>query len=357
MIAPAALAVACLAAAGWPRRRWWARAAFGAAALVLLLVTAGAVINRHFDYFRTVGELFGQYSVDEQPASYLVRQRHVPRHGATVQVSIPSSDPRYRPRSAIVYVPPAWFRRPKPRLPVVVLLAGTPGTPEDWTRSGEADETTDAWAKAHGDRAPILVMPDINGSFEGDSECVNSTKYGRVETYLAVDVPRWIRRTLSPAPSPRRWAVGGLSEGATCSVWLALRHPGVWRTFASFSGLANPQYLSDSETQTITALFGGSRAAFLAHSPPHLLATRRFPQLAGWIASGSSDPGPLAAARSLATLARRAGVITCLVIAPGGHDFNYWQAAYAAALPWLAGRLGLVPRGPTRAAPCRGLAS
>lgn len=55
-----------------------------------------------------------------------------------------------------------------------MLLHGTPGTPQDWIDGGQAAATADAYAAAHGGRAPILVMPDINGSIDADTECVDS---------------------------------------------------------------------------------------------------------------------------------------------------------------------------------------
>ena len=43
---------------------------------------------------------------------------------------------------------------------------------------------------------------------------------------------------------------------------LALRHPSLYPTFASFSGFASPQYLETTRAQTIDTLFGGSEAEF-----------------------------------------------------------------------------------------------
>src|SRR6185503_810454 len=127
-------------------------------------------------------------------------------------------------------------RRPRPRLPVLELLHGTPGTPEDWTRAARADVTADRWASTHGGRAPILLLVDENGSFTADTECSNGIA-GRAETYLTVDVPSWAVSALDAARSRRAWGVGGNSEGGYCALTLALRHPHLYSLFLDFSGL------------------------------------------------------------------------------------------------------------------------
>ena len=113
----------------------------------------------------------------------------LPDHGATLSITIPGQGLKFTPRQAYVWVPPAWFAPSHAKLPVIELLHGTPGQPSDWTRAIYADQTSLAYAKQHNGVAPILVMPDINGSLTGDTECANSAMFGQVETYLTQTVP------------------------------------------------------------------------------------------------------------------------------------------------------------------------
>jgi S-formylglutathione hydrolase FrmB len=55
-----------------------------------------------------------------------------------------------------------------------------------------------------------------------------------------------------------------------------------------------------------------------------------------------------AAAESLCALGRANGINCTIVAQPGKHDWPFAGNAFAAALPWLAGRLGTpgVPRIP-----------
>jgi S-formylglutathione hydrolase FrmB len=266
----------------------------------------------------------------------------LPGQGVVVTEVIPTPVSHFVTDVAYVYLPPAWFATPRPALPTLILLPGEPGTSADWTASGDADNSLDAFAAAHHGRAPIVVMPDPDGTKTVDSECVNST-FGNAETYLAVDVPAFARRTLGAADGPRSLAVAGLSAGGTCSTMLALRHPGEFETFASYSGFAQPTYQDDDVATSIDVLFGGSRAAFDAHDPTFLLRQRRYPGLAGWFEVGDQDTVPRRAAEALAPAAHAAGIDTCVLVRPGGHDFGLWRQAFADSLPWLAWRMQLTP--------------
>lgn len=314
-------------------------------AVVLIVLNAAAGTNAYYDYFRTLGAVVGAEPADEVALAQLLRRTHGPDRGVFAPVTIPASHTGFAARQALVWVPPAWFARPRPPLPVIVLLHGTPGSPQDWTDGGMADDTADAFAAAHSGRAPILVMPDVNGTLDADTECVDGPA-GQVETYLTVNLPAFVRSTFRTAAPGREWAVAGLSEGGSCAAMLALRHPGVFSALGDYSGLAGPRLgdTNDDTASTVTGLFGGSAREFAAHEPSDLLAARSYPDTGAWFEVGAQDGQPLAATGELVPLARRAGIATCEVVIPGGgHTFEVFSRAFSDSLPWMAGRLGLVP--------------
>jgi S-formylglutathione hydrolase FrmB len=269
-----------------------------------------------------------------------------------LSVFIPATNLTYRPRDAYVWVPPGWFALSQPKLPVIVMLHGTPGEPSDWTRAGFADSTARAFAEQNNGMAPILVVPDVNGSFADDTECVNGSRFGDVETYLTQDVPRFTQQQFNPSTSPGSMAVAGLSEGGTCAVMLALTNPKELPTLASYSGYASPTYQGDNAQQTTTDLFGGSQANYQAHDPTYLLVHQRFDGVAGWFESDLQDGDLVQAAQTLVSLATHAGVDTCLAEPPGTHSFGFWQAAFQHSLPWLSWRLKLTPKPQNLVARC-----
>ena len=317
------------------------------ATVLVLLLNAAAALNTYVDYDRTLGAVLGVEPADEESLARLLRQTTVPAAGEIAAVTIPTRHSGFTARQALVYVPPAWFHRPRPRLPVVVLLHGTPGMPSDWFGPGRAAATADAFAAAHGGTAPILVAPDINGTEDADTECVDSP-LGKVETALTVDLPAFVQSTFRTQPTGRAWAVAGLSEGGACATMLALRHPTLFETFGDYAGLAGPRVgdTNDDTASTVSGLFGGSQQAFRAHEPSALLTTRRFPRLGGWFEVGDADAEPYAAQQALVPLARRSGITVCSVVVPGGgHTFDVFAAGFADSLPWTAARLGLPSSG------------
>jgi len=347
------LGVACLmaglVAAGWHRAHW-ARRIAGVVAVVLAVVSAGSAANQTFDYYPTFARLFGQnanHFLDNAQLTAMrqeaARSGKLPDHGATLEVSIPGTNLRITPRPAYVWVPPAWFGRTEPKLPVIVLMHGVPGQPSDWTRASYADATSLAFAEQHNGMAPILVMPDINGSLDGDSECVNSAIYGQVETYLTKTVPEFMRKNFNARTTPGSIAMAGLSEGGMCATTMALNNPEEIPVFANYSGDESPTYQSLNQQQTIQALFGGSVANYDAHNPPYLLTHQRYTGMAGWFEAGAQDSQALQAARTLQPLASNAGIGTCIATPPGAHNFDFWTQAFRDSLPWLSWRLKLTP--------------
>jgi S-formylglutathione hydrolase FrmB len=360
-----------LTAIGW-RRLGLAQRLTGGVALVLTVLMTLTFINANYQYYPTVSSLFGSnahhMSPDALPhnlpdsgntpdedgtARAALEQQRIQAtggdpaattKGTTVQIAIPGKTSGFSGREAFVWLPPVWFTDPARKLPVIELLPGVPGGPGDWTRGGFADQTASAFAQAHNGLAPIVVMPDSNGSELNDTECVNGP-LGNVETYLTVDVPAFVRTTFDASSASGSLAVGGLSAGGMCATMLALRNPGIYSTFADYAGLTSPTVgESVDPVATTRDLFGGSTAAYLAHDPLHLLVTNTYPGMAGWFEVGTDDGSGLAAERKLVPLARAAGIETYAVEVPGaGHDFDLFSKAFADSLPFLSYRLGLTP--------------
>ncbi len=351
------LLAVCVLVTGWTDERWLRRAVAILAVVLTAAATLGTV-NAQADSFPTVGRLLHddpENVVDtpqlKQMQADVVRTGKLPSQGVVISESIPATVSHFDTRPAYVYLPPAWFAKVTPDLPTLVLLPGEPGSASDWSNDGDADGIADAFAADHRGTAPIIVMPDPNGVKTVDSECVNS-KFGDAEKYLVDDVPAFVRQRFSASKAPGSLAVAGLSAGGTCSTMLALDHPTVYPTFASFSGFASPQYQEDTEAETIDILFGGSRAAFNAHDPSQLLEHNHYAGLAGWFEVGDQDSEPLQAAHALQPAALAAGISTCILVRPGGHDFGLWHQALQDAFPWISWRLGLISQPATEPARC-----
>jgi S-formylglutathione hydrolase FrmB len=345
-----ALPLFAVGAAAW---QWptvgWARRCVALVAIPALAIFAALQINRHYGHVPTVGDLLhaplpGQVSPtrllipsgSREPPGAGDTSR--PSRGLVTHVDIPAPESRFAHRRGWVWVPPAYFSVPHPRLPVLMLVEGTPGSPDDWLRAGGALTIANQWAAAHNGVAPVMVLPDNNGSGTGDTECVDGPR-GQAETYLTVDVPRFMIEHFGVAAPARQWAVAGLSEGGTCALMLVARHPDRFSTFADFAGDAAPK-LGNVE-RTIRSLYNGSTAEWRAHDPVSWFEKDASAGVEGFFAVGSHDSGDIESVTSLAASARAAHLKTVVEVIPGGgHNWYTWKRALRDAFPWLVARLG-----------------
>lgn len=325
------------------------------AGLVIVLAVANT-INGLFAFYPTVGSVVGVRDYREvdlsqgvpgpQPSpvtgapliSTWTSPTSMPDDGAVASAAIPGTASQFSARPAEIYLPPAYFADPRPLLPVLVLLAGQPGGPVDWLVGGKLAETANAWAADHNGLAPVVVVADGTGSAVANPLCVDSAK-GNAATYLAVDVPAWIRQNLQVAPDPRQWAIGGLSYGGTCALQLATTHPEVYPTFLDFSGQLEPS--DGNRDSTVRNYFDGDAKAFSASNPLDIMASRSFPNTAGRFVVGADDHTFRDDLHKVYEAAQQAGMTVTFDEVPGGHSYRVWSVALRESMDWLGNRLGL----------------
>ncbi|MEU0878213.1 alpha/beta hydrolase-fold protein [Lentzea sp. NPDC005914] len=352
--AGAALLAVCLAIARFRAGRWYWRIA---SVVLVLVVTTSALVtaNAYFGFYptsRAVLELFTNNRVDldeaAKPATRLVevpaggrladvwqRPADLPDTGTVSEAPIPGA---FKARPAWIYLPPAYAATPRPRLPVVVLLPGQPGSPRDWFDAGRLTERLDAFAREHDGLAPIVVVADQLGARMANPLCLDSN-LGQSETYLARDVPAWIKQRLTVDERREAWTIAGFSQGGTCAIQLAVRAPDVFGNFIDLTGQREPTL--GTRADTVKAAFGGDEAAFTRVNPMDILARQRFPQTAGVIVTAQGDALYRRAGTEVFEASRNAGMDVVLKDLPGGHDWNVWRPGLYDSLPWLAARTGL----------------
>ena len=318
-----------------------------------VLLASGSQINNYFAQYPTLGALTGSAG-DVSPLTGTTRQ---PSQAVTspvvsrwtgpattssqvVTAAIPGTASGLTARDAYIYLPPAYTGPSPPLLPVLVLVSGQPGGPQDWVTAGNLQALMDQFADAHGGLAPVTVVVDPNGPSDTITMCMDS-QIAKADTYLSRDVPTWIRAELGIDANPAHWAFGGFSYGGTCAIQMATRHTDLYPSFLDISGEREPAISAD-RTQTIQAAFGGDTAAFDALTPLTLLGERRYAGVWGYFAVGANDPEFLPAMQEVSAAAQKAGMTVQTQVVPGqGHSWAVPNAATPPALEWLAPRLGL----------------
>ncbi|GAA5229446.1 alpha/beta hydrolase [Arthrobacter cryoconiti] len=324
---------------------------------VLIVLVCVVQVNAYFGQYPTVRSVFesttelptGVPSVRVAPVAERFQSGPVkdawksserkPAVGMLRSVQIPGTTSGLAARHAVVYLPPAYFAPVPPILPVLVLVAGQPGSPTDWLRAGHLAQILGDYAKAHNSLAPVVVIPDPNGSADANTMCMDSA-LGQADTYMATDVPAWISANLNVDTNHEHWAIAGFSYGGTCAVQMVTRHPDIYPTFAAFSSEREPALAADRHV-TIDRAFHGDKTKFDAELPLTLMAKNKYPQVHGWLASGSEDSTYTANAVVLEAAARASGMEVSRHIYPGGHSWTMVASGMPDALAFLGPRLGL----------------
>lgn len=331
-------------------------AAAAVAAALLVILTAATQVNLVFSAYPTLGIVLGHDDFDRialsdvpgatEPVvagtptdSMWKAPEGMAIHGRVTTLPVPGTISGFTARDAEVYLPPSYFTDPRPLLPVLVMMGGQPGSPQDWLQGGKITATMDSFAREHQGLAPIVVMADATGTQFANPLCTDSPA-GNVATYLAKDVPAAVNAAFQVNTNPKAWAIGGLSYGGTCSLQMATNFPDIYPTFLDLSGQLEPS-LGD-RARTVDEIFGGDEAAFEKVNPMNILATRQFPDSAGIVVVGSDDNEFKPGQQKIYDAAKAAGMDVVYVELPGGHSYVVWAKALQQELGWLAKRLGLI---------------
>ncbi|MDJ0355589.1 alpha/beta hydrolase-fold protein [Paenarthrobacter sp. PH39-S1] len=347
----AAFAGVALALVNLWRSRWW-RKTVAVVAVALFITTATLGINAGYGLNSTLGSLLNLNPVHhlalpklspalQQSSAAALWQNWtapagMPTVGRTGTVAIPADASGFPARDAYLYLPPAALVDNPPPLPVLVMMMGQPGGPE---QSQLAVQELDAMAKQHQGLGPIVLTVDQLGSPYQNPLCVDSPK-GNVGTYVTVDVVNYIHKNLNVAADRARWAVGGYSNGGECALSFGAKRPDLFGSILDISGELEPR--DGSIANTVSKVFAGNQAAFDAEKPANILKAHKYKDELAIFTSGSLDRTYTPQAVKAQADAKAAGMNTLRFTGTGvGHRGDAVQYGVKAGLPLLYKRFGL----------------
>jgi enterochelin esterase-like enzyme len=268
------------------------------------------------------------------------------------------SSPALHARSAIdVYLPPGYRQAVAMgrRFPVVYLLHGEPGQPNNFFFIGDLHVAENVLLARHRIRPMILVAPSGRSArFGAETEWAN-TRAGNFEDYV-LDVVRYTDAHFATIPDRRDRVLAGLSEGGFGAANIALRHLAVFGGFQSWSG-----YFRESPTGPFAH---ASPAQVRANSPlayvPALAPTIRRLGLHAYVYAGRADRSGARQLLQFAPVLRAAGTHVTFSLYHGGHDWGLWRREgphmlsvanrwFTAASTVLAARTPAIAGAPRRA--------
>lgn len=131
-----------------------------------------------------------------------------------------------RPMKVVTVVPDAAAKNKANKFPTVYMLNGYSGSHRDWISKAPLRELSDKYGM-------ILVAPNGMDSWYLDSSVNPKMK---METFFTTELVPYIDRNLPTIKDPSKRAITGLSMGGHGALWLALRHPDIWKNCGSMSG-------------------------------------------------------------------------------------------------------------------------
>ena len=196
------------------------------------------------------------------------------------------------------------------------------------------------FAAEHHGLAPIVVSPDQNTAATRNSLCADTTKWGKAETYLAPDVPDWIKANLPVNDKASQWTIGGFSQGGTCATQLAPNHPNIYGNVLAVDGEVAPT--EGSVDHMVEAYFSGDKAAYERQVPQNAIRNNAPSKQLMILGAGARDGESVDNIRKIGDTARENGwTVFRFAVSNWGHDWHAVNAVFAVALPYLCERMGL----------------
>jgi enterochelin esterase-like enzyme len=322
-------------------------------------------VNRYYGYYQTWGSAFddltnqGVNTGPQVPTNSLLAKGSgsadlagLPKSPIYLKLALQQGDTlrlvihgklSHITRVTYVYLPPQYFeaRYAKYKFPVIELIHGQPGTPQDWINVAGVQVTLDELIKQGRAKPAVLVMPDANGGIDISLQCLNQVNGPQDLTYLGQDVPDRITQLLRVQPPGPGWGIAGYSEGGFCAANMALRLRRFYGFAASLSGYFKPM-MNQLGPDKLVGPFGGNRSLRLQNTPLVEVRTltpgEYIPQF--WIGAGKDDAEDVADAEYFWQELELHQASVPLILTPGGgHDMFTWKAEIPPMLTWMTNGL------------------
>ena len=319
------------------RVRWLAvKLAAGGAALVMAMTSGLVVVNDYYGYYQTWGDAFHDFSGGTTaPDAFLGTV--AARHGTTIESgSVQAVDLTGAlsgvDRGGYVYLPPQYdnpsYR--SVRFPMVELLPGSPGRPEDWLTVLHIARTMDKLIATRQLGPMVLVMPASNAG-NRILECLDTAQV-KDDTYLSIDVPADVAARYRVTVAPAERGLLGYSSGGYCAANLALRHRALFGASAALDGYF--QATSEPAGQVLR-----SEPALLQPNSPIAVAaslpSSTYPMPSFWVTAGTGNSDDARQAQRFVSAMSHVESVHYVVSRGGGHNFYAWNAQVQPAMAWM----------------------
>jgi enterochelin esterase-like enzyme len=319
-----------------------------------------AAVNKYYDYYQTWGAAVSDLNSQRAPAAPAPDVAALPgvqfgtflgqtidtglaaQQGFTLKLGI-TGRRSHLSRTVYIYLPPQYFQpsfRPY-RFPVIELLHGYPGSPQDWITVLNVNSTLNSLVSQKLAQPAVLVMPDTEGAPGVSLQCLNQNRGPQDETYLSQDLPAYISAALRVQPPGRGWGIAGYSEGGFCAANLGLRQGRVFSFAGVLSGYFAPTDNALENPRRLVSPFA-SRGQQRQNTPMDELQPLPAGQPVAqfWIGVGGADGSDIRTSQVFRQLLQLRQPDVPLRLVPGaGHTMFTWRVLVPQLLSWMTPRL------------------
>jgi enterochelin esterase-like enzyme len=318
-----------------------------------------AAVNKYYDYYQTwsaaASDLTGQGPPAAAPPAaaapgtqfgtllgQTIDTSLAAQQGFTLRLRVTGRASRLT-RTVYVFLPPQYFRPAfaSYRFPVIELIHGFPGGPQDWITVLNVNTTLTSLVSQRQARPAVLVMPDANGGTGISLQCLNQYRGPRDDTFLSQDLPGYIAASLRVEPPGRGWGIAGYSEGGFCAANLGLRHGAVFSYAGVLSGYFAPDPNAIGDPPRQVSAFPGPLQRTL-NTPLDLVRSLPpgQPIAQFWLGAGGSDGGDVRASEVFRQLLEvRQAQVPLSLVPGGGHTMFTWRLLVPPMLRWMTASL------------------
>ena len=238
---------------------------------------------------------------------------------------------------AYVYLPAQYFQPAYAHtaFPVITAYPGYPGWVQQLVQRMSLPEQV-ASMEMQGKMQPtILVLVSENVVAPRDTDCVNVVKGPQVDTFMSTDYAAAIRSGLRVTDDPRGWGLTGYSEGGTCALELAMRHPDLFGVVGDMGG--DYSDLEDGESGNLFGPKGSrSRAELMQqYNIAWRLAHLPVPSIQVLVATTEKE-SDYKATQAFLQEVRAPMTATPMFLKVGGHNFGPWTQERDPELVWMS---------------------
>lgn len=217
---------------------------------------------------------------------------------------------------------------------VIEFFPGYPGVPDTWLHALDLVKNIEMAQNNHQIAPTIAVIPAITVKHRQDTECLDFADGPKVETWLTVDVPAYVKSRF--AISVPHWGVTGYSTGGWCAAMIGMLHPDRYTAAGVIAGYFRPQ---------IDVQVTGYELKLLKSKYDLLnLAKKHPPATDVMVVTSAQDRAGRVDSLEFIAAARPPLRVTELSLLKGGHNTLVWRGIEPALFHWFGKILDADPK-------------